>query len=51
MQSDPDRIREECLAKKRERAEPNGTGFHVFETALANEAIDLTRIMPFRLKP
>ena len=51
MQSDPNDISEQCRAQKRKWAESDRTGFHVFETALAKGAIDLTRIVPFRLKP
>jgi len=51
MQSDTDGIHEKCFPKKRKRAESNGAGFHVLETAVADDAIELTRIVPLRLKP
>src|SRR5262245_64986637 len=51
MQSDTDGIRKECAAKKREWAKTDRAGLHALETALANTAIELTRRVPFRLKP
>ena len=51
MQANADGIRKEFLAKKREWTEPNRAGLDVLATALAHQAIDLTGIMPLRLKP
>ena len=51
MQFDTDGIRKKHLAKKREWAESDSAGFHALEVPLAHEAINLPRIMPFRLKP
>ena len=51
MQSDADGISKQFLAQKRERAEANALRFRVLETAVVNQAIELARIMPFRLKP
>ena len=51
MHSDTDGIVHKCLPDKRERPESNGSRFHVLEAAVANHAIELTRIMAFWLKP
>ena len=50
MQGDPDGIGKECLPKQREWAEANTSAPHMCETAVTDDAIELTRVVAFRLK-
>jgi hypothetical protein len=51
MQADTDRIGNKRLPQEREWAKADRRRLHVLETAVANETIELARIMPLRLKP
>jgi len=50
MESDTDGIGQKFFAEESERAESDGATFHLLETAVIDQTIELVRVMTFRLE-